>query len=294
MSRRSNVEFALLIVCSLVLWWASLAQTFRLALSNEAYTHIVLIIPLSLALAWFDSKAVRPAVEPNRLGGLFLLAGTLALGCFARWSVVLAPDWRLTLSMFAIVTWWIASVVVCFGVPVLRAFIFPLCFLFWLVPLPNVLLNEIIVSLQNGSASAARWLFELARIPVTQNGIRLSLSGLDLEVARECSSIRSSMVLIVTTMVLAHLFLRSWWRKLLLVLIAIPLSAAKNALRIFVIVQLAMRVNPEYLNGSLHRRGGIVFLTIAMGCIAMLLWLFARTEAVREQWLTQSGPAAKL
>lgn len=262
-------------------WQAPVTQTFRLALSNEAYSHILLIIPLCLALAWFDLRTLQPALEPNWLGGFFLLLGALALGCLARWTSICGPpDVRLSISMLAVVVWWMVSVALCYGVSVLRALAFPLCLLFCLVPLPDFLLNGMIVSLQTGSASAARWLFELARVPVTQKGVLLSIPGLDIEVARECSSIRSSMVLIVTTLVLAHLFLRSWRPKLLLILVAIPISVAKNALRIFVIAQLAVHVNPEYLNGSLHRHGGIVFLTIAMVWIAMLLWLLARSEVV--------------
>ena len=137
MSGKGNFEFALLVVFSLVFWGNPLATTFRLAWTNEAYTHIILIIPLSLALIYFDSRTVRPAIQPSRFGGSFLLAGALALGCLARWVAVFAPDVRLTLSMCALVLWWIASMVFCFGIPVFRAFVFPVCFLFWLVPLPN-------------------------------------------------------------------------------------------------------------------------------------------------------------
>jgi len=278
MSWRRNIEFALLIAFSLAFSWAPLVKTFRLAWTNEAYTHIVLIIPLSLALIYFDSKTARPVIEPGRHSGLVLLAVALAVACFARWGGALGPDMRLTLSMVATVLWWVASVLFSFGLPVFRAFLFPLCFLFWLVPFPDFLLNRIIETLQNDSAIATRWMFQLARVPVTQNGIMLSLPDLDIMVERECSSIRSSMVLIVTTMVLAHLFLRSWWRKLIVILIAIPLSVAKNALRIFVIVELALRVDPQYLTGDLHRRGGIVFLLIATIIVAGMLWLLRERQ----------------
>jgi len=261
-----------------VFWWNALANTFRLAWTNEAYTHIILILPLSLALICFESKTVRPTMEPRRLAGSFLLVICLALGYSARRSGFIAPDVQLTLSMLAFVTWWVACVVFCFGISVFRAFLFPLCFLLWLVPLPNFLVNWIIVALQNGSATMACWLFQLARVPVTLKGVTLSLPGIDIEVARECSSIRSSILLIITTMVLAHLFLRSPWRKLLAVLIAIPLAVAKNALRIFVIVGLALRIDPGYLDGNLHHRGGIVFLMVALGMAGVLLWLLARSE----------------
>jgi len=281
MGLRRNFGFALLVAFACVFWWNAIAATFRLAWTNEAYTHIILILPLSLALIYFDSKTVRPALEPSRLGGPFLLAAALALGCFARWGGPIAPDLRLTLDMFSFVLWAIASVLFCFGLPIVRGFLFPLGFLFWLVPLPDPILNWIIMGLQKESAVGTRWLFELAHVPIAQDGVVLSLpGGLNIEVARECSSIRSSMVLIVTTMVLAHLFLCSWWRKLLVVLMAIPLAVAKNALRIFVIVGLALRVDPEYLNGDLHHRGGIVFLTIAFAVVGFVLWLLGRGETI--------------
>lgn|SRR5208282_1553896 len=278
MGWRQKFEFGLLVAFSLVFWRNPLVDTFRLAWTNEAYTHIILIVPLSFALFCLDSKILRPALEPSRLAGSCLLLISLAFGYFVRRSGVFAADVQLASSMLTLVVWWVACIVFCFGIQVFRAFLFPICFLLWLVPLPNFVLNWIIVALQNNSAAMARCLFQLSRVPVTLKGVTLALPGIDIEVARECSSIRSTMVLIVTTMVLAHLFLRSPWRKLFLVLIAIPLSAAKNALRIYVLVGLAMRVDPGYLDGNLHHRGGIVFLVIALAVTGVLLWLLARSE----------------
>jgi len=106
----------------------------------------------------------------------------------------------------------------------------------------------------------------------------LSIPGLDIEVARECSSIRSSLMLIVTTMVLAHLFLRSWWRKVLLIVMAIPLSVAKNGLRIVTIAELGTRFDRGFLDGKLHHHGGIIFLALAVVAVGALLWVLRRTE----------------
>src|SRR5207244_2848851 len=117
-----------------------------------------------------------------------------------------------------------------------RAFkraLFPLCFLFWMIPIPSSALNPVVRLLQQGSAAAAHVLFSAAGVPVAQDGVLLHIPGLTVEVARECSSIRSSLMLVVTTMVLAQMLLRSPWRKLLVIAVAIPLSVAKNGLRIF-------------------------------------------------------------
>ena len=159
-----------------------------------------------------------------------------------------------------------------------RTFLFPLCFLFWIVPAPEFLLNPAVRFLQLQSACGARLLFHAIGVPATQDGVMLSIPKLDIEVAAECSSIRSSMMLFLITMVLAQLFLRSPWRKILLIAAAIPLSVAKNALRIVTIAVLGTRVDPAYLHGNLHRQGGIIFLGIAVAAEVLLLWVLQRTE----------------
>jgi exosortase len=281
MTRRTQlVAFAFLCGVSITLWWHGLITTLRLALGNEAYTHILLIVPLSIALIYMQSRTLPMSFESSTTVGTLLLAGALLVGGFARWGVLgLAGDVRLSLSIMALVTWWIASVVFCFGVRAFRSFLFPLCFLFWMVPIPAAALDWIVAFLQNESALAAQVLFRMAAVPVAQEGTVLEIPALSIEVARECSSIRSSLMLIVTTMVLAHLFLRSWGRKVLLIAAAIPLAVAKNGLRILVIAELGTRVDPRFLDGNLHHQGGIVFLAIALVIVIAVIWILRRSES---------------
>jgi exosortase len=290
MTKRTQVlAFAFLCAVSIVFWWHSLVVTLELALANDAYTHILLIFPLSAALIYLDSKymdskapdskALRIRPQPSPSIGAALLALALVIGGYARWGMGATPgDVRLSLAMFALVMWWLASVLLCFGARTFHSFLFPLCFLFLMVPIPDFALSRIIEFLQQQSALAARIMFRAARVPVTQDGIMLSIPNLDIEVSLECSSIRSSLMLVVTTMVFAHLFLRSWWRKVLLVAAAIPLSVAKNGLRIFTIAELGTRVDPGFLDGKLHHNGGILFFGIAVVAVGALLWVLRRTE----------------
>ena len=281
-----HIGFVLLAAVSLGLWGSQLIHTLKLAEGSEAYTHILLILPVSGAMIYMARRTLPSVSRPGTGVGLALLAFALVLGSIARFGAGAWPDdVRLFLSMFGLVTWWIASVVLCFGLRTFQALLFPLCFLFWLVPIPAIALDEIVHFFQHQSAFAARLLFLAAGVPVTQDGIMLSIPGLDIEVARECSSIRSSLMLIVTTMVLAHLFLRSWWRKALLIAAAIPLAAAKNGLRIFVIAELGTRVDPGFLDGNLHHHGGIVFFAISLVVMATLLWGLRRTEITRSRRL---------
>src|SRR5271157_4763530 len=244
-------SFVLLCLVSLVLWRHALVETFGLAIRNNAFTHILLIIPISIALivTQWRSRKVKP--EQNFRAGLALLVLAILIGFIGgRWwgSTNLPAGMQLSLGMLAVVTWWIGSFVFCFGTGVSRMCVFPLCFLLWLVPLPEFALNHIVSLLQQGSAYAANLLFVIAGVPVTQDGLRLTIPGLTLEVAEECSSIRSSQMLLVTTMVLAHLLLRSAWGKGLVILAAIPLSIAKNGFRIFTLSMLAVYVDPGFMH----------------------------------------------
>jgi exosortase len=271
-----SLRFVLLCVISLVVGWHSLFSTLVLALRVDEYTHLLLILPISVSLIFSERDLLKLAPEPAVGLGSFLLIAAILIGAFSR--TISQIDVQLSIEMLSIVIWWIGSFVLCFGSHVARLFLFPLCFLFWLVPIPAPLLEKIVAIWQHGSAISASLLFSALGIPNTQNGIMLSIPGLNLEVAQECSSLRSSLMLIVTSMVLAQLFLRSFWRKTVVVLAAIPLSIAKNGVRIFTISMLGTRVDPGFLHGNLHRHGGIVFFLLALGAVVLLLWLLNRSE----------------
>jgi exosortase/archaeosortase family protein len=86
------------------------------------------------------------------------------------------------------------------------------------------------------------------------------------------------MMLLVTSILCAYLLLRSFWRKVLVVAVAIPFSVAKNGLRIFALGVLATKVDPGFLTGRFHRQGGIIFFLIALLGIFVLLWILRLSE----------------
>ncbi|MGA9542491.1 MAG: exosortase/archaeosortase family protein [Candidatus Sulfotelmatobacter sp.] len=275
--------FCILGAISLAIWWSPLFSTFALALHDDQYTHILLILPVSAALIFMDWKPFEAHSRLSLLTGSVLLVAAAWSAFFMRWRAVSLPtDEQLSANMLALVVWWIAAFILCFGLPASRRALFPLCFLLWLVPLPNFVLNPIVNLLQQGSAAAAHLLFAAAGVPVEQRGVLVHIPGLIVEVARECSSIRSSSMLIVTTMVLAQLLLRSAWRKAFIILVAIPLSVAKNGLRIFTIAMLTTHVDPSFLTGRLHRKGGIIFFMIALAATFLLLWILRRGEEAND------------
>ena len=275
--------FSILVAVSLALWSQSLLFTFRLALRDEQYTHILLILPITVALIFMDWEPPEPAMRSATRLGSFLLICALVIAAAAKLAPLAAhPDDQLSLNMLALVCWWIGAFVLSFGGLAFQRAAFPLFFLLWIVPLPEFVLNPIVRWLQQGSAASAHLLFSAAGVPAVQEGTLITIPGLTIEVARECSSIRSSLMLIVTSMVLAQMLLRSPWRKALLIAVAIPLSIAKNGLRIFVLGMLGTRVDPRYLTGRLHHDGGIIYFLIALAIIFLLILIARRGEPRRE------------
>ena len=270
--------FLFLCAVSLLAAWRPLREAFRLAIDDDGYTHLLLIVPMTAALIWLEWRSPKPLLAPGPRAGLVLLGVSLLVAGFTRWSSHLLPDERLAGKMLALVTWWVGSFVLCFGIRVSRSLLFPLGFLYVAVPIPRFLLNDIVGWLQLGSAFVAHGMFSLAGVPVSQDGVLLSIPDLTVEVAKECSSIRSTSMLLVTTMLLAQLFLRAAWRKWLVILLAIPVSLAKNGLRIFTIAMLGTKVDPSYLTGRLHHQGGVIFFTLSLGGMFLVLWILRRNE----------------
>jgi exosortase len=259
-----------LCISSLLVWWKACFFTFRLAFESSDYSYILLIIPITLLLIFLRRGALRGLNKFEfKFAGLILVTA-LVVGLATKRQIGLSPTATLFASMVALVTWLVGAVVLCFGGRAFRVLMFPMFFLFWLAPFPEIVLDKIVFALQQASASLTGLLFAIVGVPVQKHGVVLSIPGLIIEVAKECSSIRSSLILVVTSMVLVHLLLRSAWRRWLVIVLTIPLSVAKNAVRIFTLSMLATHVDPSFLTGRLHHQGGIVFFSLAV----VALWFF--------------------
>ena len=159
---------------------------------------------------------------------------------------------------------------------------FPFCMLIWLVPLPDIAVVWLEELLMRPSALVAEWSFRLIGTPVHRAGQVIDLPGMSLEVARECSGIRSTLVLFMTSLIAAHLLLSSGWHRLILVALVIPLGILRNALRIFVIGLLCVHGGPHMIDSWIHRHGGPLFFALTL--VPFLLgaaWLRHREQGSR-------------
>jgi exosortase len=99
-------------------------------------------------------------------------------------------------------------------------------------------------------------------------------TGVTIEVAKECSGIRSSLAMFITSVVAGYLTLPSGWRRVVLSLTVLPITIFKNAVRITTITLLSIYVDGNFLTNSwIHRSGGIVFFAIGLVLLALVIWV---------------------
>jgi exosortase len=264
----------------------------RVALEHDYDSQILLVVPISAFFLYRKRREVFANVRWDYIPALILFLPGVALGIVP----VLIAQFRsadyLWIRMLALIIIWIAGFVFFYGFPAFRFARFPLFFLLLLLPIPNFLVERFISLLQQGSAFVAFWLFKALNVPVMREELVFHIPSLDLEVAKECSGIRSSVILLVTTLLVAEFVLRSAWRKLVIMLCVIPIVILKNGLRIVTISLLTIYVNRGFLHGWLHQSGGIVFYMLGLLSFLPILNLLKRGEIEADQASSSPAPSA--
>jgi len=292
-----------------------LRELAALSLSADAYSYILLIPVISAFVLYLERRKVFAVAPTHRsLPVAALAVGALAIYGLISWGVVNPPaDYVLSIRMVSILLVWAAAFALCYGAPALKAARFPFLLLLLLVPIPSNLMEKIITALQWGSAEATYTLFQLARVPMFKHGVDFDLPVVNIEIARECSSIHSACALFITGLLVGHLFLKSLRAKVCLTLLTIPIAMFTNAVRITTLWFLGTKVDIGFLYGNLHHNGGILFslvsLSILIGCLVLLRKLdgcgqfpsaSSRTDRERtkktadEDWTSLSDPAAQI
>ena len=225
---------------------------------------------------------------------LFLLGFVLYWFSFSRWFLSSSSGIHLSAAVLGIAIVWIAIFALCYGFPSVKAAIFPLLFLFLMIPIPASLLERIVTGLQDGSATTTSILFRILDVPVVRHGLRFSLPGVDIEIAEQCSGIRSSLSLFITGILAGYLLLQSAGNRIFFSLFTIPLAIFKNGVRIVTLSWLGVYVDPGFLHGKLHQYGGLPVSLLALGILTPVIFALRRCEASRGHRLTETLESATI
>lgn len=275
-------NFGLLAAALMLTFSVPLYQLVRFAAGSELYSYILLIPFASAYLAWAQWRKLPPFSGPARLlAAIFSLVGLAALAVYAlagHAGLPLTEEDYLAGMGAACWCFFMGGSYYFLGKETVRALAFPIGLLVFMVPLPTFLLSGVEWFLQQGSALAAEGFFELSGATFLRDGLVFQLPTITLQVAPECSGIHSTLVLLITSMVAGHLFLRSPWKRTLLILAVIPLALLRNGFRVFVLGELCTHVGPEMIDSPIHHRGGPLFFGLSLIPFFLFLFFLWRSE----------------
>ncbi len=252
---------------------------------SELHSHIVLI-PFVVAYLLYIRRRQLPKEYDSSPGwaivallvGLMTLITALHEGVFGR---PLSQNDYLALMTLSFVSLLVTGGFLFLGRKWMAAAAFPFAFLLFMIPLPDRAADLLETALELGSAEAANAFFSMSGMTVLRDGTIFQLPTITLQVARECSGIRSSWVLLITSLLAANLFLKSPWRRLVLVAAVIPLGILRNGLRILFIGLLCVHIGPEMIHSIFHRRGGPPFFVLSLIPLFVLIWWLRRGEPIK-------------
>lgn len=274
--------FPLVLLVVVLCFGKALFNLARFALGDTLYSHILLIPFISGYLAWQEKGRITPSSQPaTRVVRVWLGVGVAAL--VAYWSLrasgwTLAPADSLALTTLSFVSFVIAVCGFFLGRAALSALAFPLGFLLFMVPFPQVVRDGMEAWLQHSSAWATSVMFSIAGSPVLAEGLIFKLPQNTLEVAPECSGIHSTWVLFMTSVLAGHMMLKSPWKRLGLALFVVPLAIARNGFRIFTLAELCIHIGPHMIDTPIHHKGGPIFFAISLIPFFALLYLLVKSE----------------
>jgi exosortase len=257
----------------------ALRTVAMLSLNDDmASSHLILIPLVTAALIYQERRTIFSSVEFAPRAGLGLIAAGLILSATARLLWPSGAVDSLTWAVVPLVVMWIGGFLLFFGPVASRSALFPLLFLVFMIPIPAVVLDKAVQFLKVGSTEVVALLFQLTGTPHFREGFVFALPNVSIEVADQCSGIRSSIALLLTTLLAGHMFLQRGWSKAVVVLAVLPVAMLKNGIRIVGLTLLALHVDPGFLTGQLHHEGGIVFFMMSLLLLVPLFAVLRRSE----------------
>jgi exosortase C (VPDSG-CTERM-specific) len=256
---------------------------------SDVHSYVLLIPFVTGYLIYIRWKQLSHELSSSWGYALLLAAaGTGAFFASLHFNDLGQNDY-MTLLALSFVCFVIAGTFLFLGSKWARSAMFPLFFLAFMIPLPEAVVDSLENASKEASAEVANWLFLVTGTPFLRTGTLFQLPGITITVAKECSGIRSSLVLVITSLLAANMFLRTTWRRALLVCAVIPLGLLRNGLRILIISLLCIHIGPEMINSVIHRRGGPVFFALSLVPLFAMMWFFRRQEVKRQDEVARTA-----
>ncbi|MFQ6096854.1 MAG: exosortase/archaeosortase family protein [Armatimonadota bacterium] len=242
---------------ALLSYWPVLCRMGRVWAIDEYYGHGPLIPIVSGVLAWRSrARAAATPATGSRLGLAVVVLGLL-LGAIGQWlDVHFISGYSFVILVCGLVLW-------LYGGPTFRILWFPLVFLFFMVPVGRVLVDQTSNPLQRLATQGAGAGLQLIGLPVNVVGTSLETPEYVFRVGLACSGLKSIIALLTLTVLVAYLLSGPTWKRLLLAAAAVPVALLANVVRIIVIVLIGRAFGERAGESFLHQGSGLLVFLVA-------------------------------
>jgi exosortase len=275
------------------LYWSILARLGGQWWSDPNFSHGFLVPVFSLFVLWhcrgrFIGLLARPSWWglPILLSAIvLLLAGVL--GSESAIVLLLAgvlgsESFLARISLLVM----IAGLVVWFlGWSYFRVVLFAWAFLFFMIPIPAIVFNQITFPLQILASQVAAFVLPLAGVPVLREGNVINLPAMPLEVAEACSGIRSLISLSTLAVIYGYFRETRTLTRVILAFASVPIAILANSFRIVGTGLLVEYWSPDKAEGFFHALSGalmFLFSLVLLGIFHRLLLRFGHRFGDRE------------
>ncbi|MBN1762758.1 MAG: exosortase/archaeosortase family protein [Methanomicrobia archaeon] len=236
-------------------------------LTDPYYSHGFLIVLVSCFIAWRALHTANSQNDPKPepyTRGLFVFAFGLIL--YVIGFVTIFP--LLTALSFLFVT--SGLILYLYGKPLMRAFLFPVAFLIFAIPLPLVFLNIVAHTMQTVAARYPTALLELLGIPVTRVGAEIHLTDASFTVGLPCSGMYSLISLLALATLFIYLLNCPLYKKAALLCLAVPIAILANVIRVTSLLLIANAYGAETASGFYHTLFSPLLFILAFICLILI------------------------
>lgn len=255
-------SIALLGLGALALLLPTCLDLARTTWQSEEQGHGPLILAVSLWVVWQRrQELMQAAVEarPSPIGGWALLLAALALYVVGRSQAILFFEVGALIPALA------GAAAAAFGWRFVRVLAFPLLFLVFMVPLPQMVIDSVTASLKQAVSAIAEDVLYFIGYPIARSGVVLMVGQYQLLVADACSGLNSMFSL--TSLGVLYLYLtkhKSRLRNVLIVASILPIAFLANIVRVMILVLVTYHFGDEAGQGFIHGAAGMVLFVIAI------------------------------
>ncbi len=215
---------------------------------DSYYSHGILIPFVTVYLiAQRIPELKKLKMEPSPLGIVLVMAGIGLYLLSSFFRVNFTAGFSMMIVLYGLVLQF-------YGIKILRVIAFPLFFLIFMVPLPEVVVANLSFRLKLFAASIAAYMLKSMGFLATQEGSIIKMRHAYVIVDDVCSGLRSLISLTALGSIFAYWMKGPMFKRILLFLTTIPIAVVTNVVRVIILSCISEIWGPEYASGLLMMR----------------------------------------